>query len=100
MVWNVNWDGGFVTGGDGNRRLTPNLRLKEFQTTGGSVRVHRELVSALQLLRNRFGQSLSIKGTDDDGLGVTLGCRSVPDLLRAADRVQAHHLFEEVKAGF
>lgn len=97
MVWNVKWDGGFVTGGEGNRRLTPNFRLKEFKAEAGSVRVHRELVSALQLLRNRFGQSLSIKGTDDDGLGVTLGCRSVPDLLRAADLVQAHHLFEEVK---
>ena len=98
-MWDVKWDGDYVVGGDGNRRLTPNFRLKEFQTSAGPFRVHRELVSALQLLRNRFGRSLSIESTDDDGLGVTLSCHSVPDLLRAVDVVQAHHLFKEVVEG-
>ena len=91
MVWNVTWDKGFIVGGDGNRRLTPNFRLKEFQSESGSVRVHRELVSALQMLRERFGKSISVSKTDDDGLGVKLAGHSVTELLAAADRVKAHH---------
>ena len=96
MVWNVTWDKGFIVGGDGNRRLTPNFRLKEFQSESGSVRVHRELVSALQMLRERFGQSISVSKTDDDGLGAKLAGHSVTELLAAADRVMAHHLFDQV----
>ena len=96
MVWNVTWDKGFIVGGDGNRRLTPNFRLKEFQSESGSVRVHRELVSALQMLRERFGKSISVSKTDDDGLGAKLAGHSVTELLAAADRVMAHHLFDQV----
>ena len=65
MIWTVEWDGGFVVGGDDNRRLTPNFRLKEFRAPDGTVRVHRELVSALQMLRDRYGKSLAIRSTDD-----------------------------------
>lgn len=97
MVWSVEWDGGFVAGGDGNVRLTPNFRLKEFFRPDGSVRVHRELVSALQILRERFGASLSVAVIDDDGLGATLKCRSIPDLMEAADAVRAHRLFAIVE---
>jgi hypothetical protein len=96
MVWKVTWDKGFIVGGDGNRRLTPNFRLKEFQSESGSVRVHRELVSALQMLRERFGKSISVSKTDDDGLGAKLAGHSVTELLAAADRVMAHHLFDQV----
>ena len=93
MAWSIEWDGGYVTGGEGKVRLTPNFRLKEFLRPDGRVRVHRELVSALQILRERFGSPLSVAVTDDDGLGATLTCRSVPDLLAAADAVRAHRLF-------
>ena len=96
MVWNVTWDKGFIVGGDGNRRLTPNFRLKEFQSESGSVRVHRELVSALQMLRGGLGKSISVRKTDDDGLGAVLAGHSVAELLAAADRVKAHHLFDQV----
>lgn len=96
MVWSVNWDKGFVVGGDGNRRLTPNFRLKEFCDPAGNVRVHRELISALQMLRERFGKSISIKKTDEDGLGALLASDSMPMLLGAADTVKAHNLFESV----
>jgi len=97
MVWNVKWDEGFIVGGDGNRRLTPNFRLKEFKSETGNIRVHRELVSALQMLRQHFGRSISVSKTDDDGLGALIAGRSVTRLLAAADRVKAHHLFEEVE---
>ena len=60
-MWSADWDGANVVGGDGNLRLTPSFRLKEFRDTNGGVRVHRELVSAVQLLRDRFGRPLSVK---------------------------------------
>jgi len=96
MVWNLEWDKGFIVGGDGNRRLTPNFRLKEFQGETGNIRVHRELVSALQMLRQQFGKSISVNKTDDDGLGAVLAGHSVTELMTAADRVKAHHLFDQV----
>jgi len=96
MVWSVTWDKGFVVGGDGNRRLTPNFRLKEFCNPEGNVRVHRELVSALQMLRERFGQTISIERTDDDGLGATVGGDPLPTLLETANRVLARHVFDQV----
>ena len=33
-MWSVDWDGDFVVGGDGNTRLTPAFRLKEFRDRG------------------------------------------------------------------
>ncbi|MGE0812899.1 MAG: hypothetical protein AB7O28_20655 [Vicinamibacterales bacterium] len=98
MIWKAQWDGGFVVGGEGNLRLTPNFRLKEFVRPDGRVKVHRELVTALQMLRERFGKPLAIRRVDDDGLGADVRCASVPDLLGAAERVRAHHLFREVAA--
>ena len=96
MIWSVTWDGGFVVGGDDNRRLTPNFRLKEFRSPTGTVRVHRELVSALQMLRERHGKSLAIRSTDADGLGARVSADSAADLLRAADSVRDHRLFKDV----
>ena len=96
MVWSVEWNKGFIVGGDGNRRLTPNFRLKEFRSQTGKILVHRELVSALQMLRERFGRSISVSKTDDDGLGAMLAGHSVTELLAAAERVKANHLFDQV----
>lgn len=98
MVWSVSWDQGFVVGGDDDRRLTPNFRLKEFKRPDGTVRVHRELVTAVQMLRDSFARPLALRGTDADGLGATLAAAPVADLLGAADRLKGHHLFEEVTA--
>lgn len=97
MVWSVKWDKGFIVGGDGNRRLTPNFRLKEFQSHTGNIRVHRELVSALQMLRQRFGKSISVNKTDEDGLGATLVGHPVSELLAAAEGVKVHRLFDHVR---
>ncbi len=95
MVWSVDWDGAFVVGGDGGRRLTPNFRLREFRRADGSVRVHRELVSALQLLRNRFGRGISVVRVGDDGLAAVIAGSPVDELLVAANDLEEHHLFEE-----
>src|SRR5688572_13613187 len=92
-MWTVDWQGGFVVGGDGNRRLTPSFRLKEFRKPDGSVRVHRELVSALQLLRDRFGKSLSLKGTGADGLAAIVAGEPAAELLAAAEALRDRRVF-------
>src|SRR5688572_18484577 len=95
-MWTVEWQGNFVVGGDGNRRLTPSFRLKEFQNADGSVRVHRELVSALQLLRDRFGKSLSVKRTEANGLAAVVAGEPAAELLNAAEALGQRHVFESV----
>jgi hypothetical protein len=54
------------------------------------------LVSALQILREHFAKSISVSKTDDDGLGALIAGQSVTELLAAADRVKANHLFDQV----
>jgi hypothetical protein len=97
-MWSVDWDGGFVVGGDGNRRLTPSFRLKEFRNSDGTLRVHRELVSGLQLLRDRFGQPIAMRGTDPDGLGAVVSGEPMTRLRETADHFHAQGLFERVAA--
>jgi len=97
-MWSVDWDGEFVVGGDGNTRLTPAFRLKEFRNPDGTVRVHRELVSALQLLRERFGRALTVRSTDRDGLGAVVTSAPLADLQQAAAGVCERGVFTEVTA--
>lgn len=95
MEWRVDWDENrlFVVGGEGGRRLSPNFKLREFRRADGTVKVHRELVSALQLLRTKLGKSLRIRSTDEDGLGAVVFAADVDRLLTAADSLEAHKLF-------
>jgi hypothetical protein len=93
-MWSVDWDGAFVVGGDGNRRLTPSFRLKEFRRADGTVRVHRELVSALQLLRDRFGRPVAIARTDPDGLGAIVTGEPLDALMQCAVAVRERKLFD------
>jgi hypothetical protein len=97
-MWTVDWDGGFVVGGDGNRKLTPAFRLKEFRRADGSVRVHRELVSSLQLLRNRLGVPLKVVQVDGDGLSAVLAAASPRLLLDSARALAQRHVFEHASA--
>jgi hypothetical protein len=96
-MWSVDWDGDFVVGGDGTRRLTPNFRLKEFRKPDGTVRVHRELVSALQLLRDRFGKQLAVRETEADGLAVVVSGDPASELQDAAEAMQARGVFAGVE---
>ncbi len=98
MVWSVEWDGGFVVGGDVSRRLTPSFRLKEFLKPDGTVRVHRELVAGIQLLRDRFGRPVSVKRTDPDGLGAVVSGQPAAELLEVAGRV-GRQVFASVSDG-
>ncbi|HQU72633.1 MAG: hypothetical protein KDI06_10990 [Calditrichaeota bacterium] len=96
MAWQVDWDGKFVVGGEARTRLTPNFRLREFQDGGGRVRVHRELVSAIQLLRSSFGGSVGIAAVEGDGLGADLTSDNLAGLFAAAERIAGHRLFSRV----
>lgn len=88
---------GFVVDGDPNDRLTPNFKLKEFRRPDGTVRVHTELLSVLQLLRNRVGLSIGVAAVDADGFGATLTC-AVPEAAgRAADALLARGLIASVE---
>jgi hypothetical protein len=93
----VDWDGDFVVGGDGTRRLTPNFRLKEFRQPDGSVRVHRELVSALQLLRDRLGRQLTLRETEADGLAAVVTGEPAAQLQGAAEAMKARGTFAAVE---
>ena len=95
-MWTVDWEGGYVVGGDANRRLTPSFRLKEFSRPDGSVRAHRELVSSLQILRDRFGKSVSVTQTDADGLGAVVTGEPAAELLAAAAALQQRAVFDTV----
>src|SRR6476661_8361684 len=97
-MWSVDWDNDFVVGGDSNTRLTPAFRLKEFRRPDGTVRVHRELVSALQLLRERFARPLAVKRTDADGLGVVVAGTPLADLQQVAAGVSERGIFADVAA--
>jgi hypothetical protein len=96
IMWTVDWEGGFVVGGDDNRRVTPNFRLREFRNADGSIRVHRELVSALQLLRDRFGRTLAVRRTERGGLGAVVGGEPAAELLAAAQALRERRVFEQV----
>jgi len=97
-VWSVDWEGGFVVNGDGSRRLTPSFRLKEFKRPDGTVRVHRELVSSLQLLRDRFEKSVSVRRTEADGLSAVVSGEPLAELLHTAAAMRERGLFESVSA--
>ena len=96
MAWTAEWDGEFLVGGTDNLKLTPNFRLKEFLNSDGKVRAHRELVAALQLLRDRFKSSISVKSTEADGLGATISSASKEALLGMAASLKALNFFESV----
>jgi hypothetical protein len=96
-MWSVDWDGDFVVGGDGNQRLTPAFRLKEFRNADGSVRIHRELVSALQLLRDRLRRPIGMTRTEPGGLGVIVTSDAVGDLRLAAEAIRDRGIFTVVE---
>ena len=97
MAWTADWDGDFLVGGDKGLRLTPNFKLREFKDEQGKVRAHRELVATLQLLRDRFKQSISVRGTDEDGLGATVSSTSNTQLFEAALAIKRLNFLETVE---
>ena len=93
MPKGIRYDDDFIVGGNLDTRVTPNFRLREFARSNGEVRVHRELVGALQGLREAYGRSLAIKGLNPKrglgdgkpGLFVWLGAADPEAVVASAD---------------
>ena len=65
------YDHDYLVGGYGMAKVTPDFRVVEFMWRG-QVRVHRELVGALQELRDAVGSAVVVKGLqprDKRGVG-------------------------------
>lgn len=70
MAKGIKYEDGFIIGGNPRARIAPNFELREFAGRDGSIHVHRELVGALQELREAYGRPLQIKGMEpESGLG-------------------------------
>lgn len=63
----------YIVGGPADARVTPNFTLSEYAGPEGRLFVHRELVAAIQMLRNQSGYSLkiaSLQRAAESGLGL------------------------------
>lgn len=56
----LQFENDYLVGGPAAASITPHFRLREFADADGHVRIHRELVSALQVLRDVLGRSIRI----------------------------------------
>ncbi|WP_020165577.1 hypothetical protein [Methyloversatilis discipulorum] len=74
----------YLIGGPARARVTPNFQLSEYARADGTVRVHRELLAAVQRVREELGTGVSIAGVvPRGGLGAGIEGRFV--WLKAAD---------------
>ncbi|MEW7988530.1 MAG: hypothetical protein AB2805_09715 [Candidatus Thiodiazotropha sp.] len=92
MAGNVQIASDFIIGGHPDARVTPNFRLKELYRTNGKVRVHRELVAGLQILRDNLAASIAIdprrpaavERPSDDGLYLVIAAEDFDRLREEA----------------
>lgn len=84
MTIGLTYERDYLVGGPLRARVTPNFMLSEFARGDGSVFVHRELVAAVQIVRDALGQGVAIEGfAPRAGLGAGLDGRFL--WLKAAD---------------
>ena len=62
MPKGLKYENDYIVGGPANCRVTPNFTLSEYAGTNGKVRIHRELVASVQVLRNSLGSAVGIAG--------------------------------------
>lgn len=93
MAKGLKYDNDYVIGGPVRGRVSPSFALSEYAGAGGRVRVHRELLASVQVLRDRLGKPLRIAGmAPAHGLGGGLEGRFAwlaandPDALESAAR--------------
>lgn len=56
----LEYSGPIIQGGNPYHNVSPNFRLREFLGADGEIRVHEELVSSLQILRDGYGKPIRI----------------------------------------
>lgn len=101
----IEYQDDFIVGGSPTARLTPNFRLKEFTDRRGRVFIHRELVAALQRLRDDIGTPIAIKTIDPPavnatarGLGIVVDNADPQGFARAAQRMKRERYFRRVES--
>lgn len=62
MPKGLKYENDYIVGGPANCRLTPSFTLSEYAGANGKVRIHRELVASVQVLRNSLGAAVNIAG--------------------------------------
>ena len=76
MARGLRFDNDYLVGGPARAWVTPNFLLSEYAAADGSIYVHRELLAAVQLLRDALGRSVDIAAvTPSGGLGAGLAGR-------------------------
>lgn len=94
----ITYQDDFIVGGSANSRITPNFTLKEFRGRNGKVHVYRELVAALQILRDKLAEPISIKRLDASGLGAVISSEAADELLALAKGMKRDRYFAKVTA--
>ncbi len=92
MAGSIELDNDFITGGKAESRLTPNFRLREFARSNGKIHIHRELVAALQILRDKLDAPIKIDPgkpaayfqAGADGLGIVATASDMDRLQKEA----------------
>lgn len=67
MPKGLKYESDYLIGGPARASVTPNFALSEYAGPDGKVRIHRELVAAVQVLRNDYGKSIRIAGVAPAG---------------------------------
>ncbi|MGQ0700855.1 MAG: hypothetical protein ACT4PZ_21760 [Panacagrimonas sp.] len=93
MSRGLHYEQDYIVGGARSTQVTPNFQLREFAGIGGTLRIHRELIAAVQVLRTAVGRSLKVESlAPAQGLGIGLEGRFVwlsgdgPDEIAGAAR--------------
>lgn len=96
-------DADFIVGAAANDRISPSFRYREFQSAGvgDAPRLHLDLVSALQQLRERFGSAIRVRSLVPgnapeptvEGLFVWVSASGLDDLERGAAELAAAGYF-------
>jgi len=78
MPKGLKYDNDYIVGGPAKCWVTPNFMLSEYAGADGKLRIHRELVASVQVLRNSLGAAVSVAGVAPaSGLGRGLEGRFV-----------------------
>lgn len=105
MAISIEFDNDFIVRGAADSLVTPNFRLKEFLRPDGTVFVHRELVSGLQLLRESLDAPITIANLKPprsfnpaaDGLALLVSAKDPETLLSKAQQLQKSGYFQRVE---
>lgn len=97
-------DGNFLVDANDRDRVAPNFRAGEFRRPNGVLRVHQELINAVQALRLRLGRSIriidmrsrTVANQQRSGLFAVIDSANRPALLEHAQHLLTQGLLKKV----